>query len=103
MKIGPESLIPIGLFEHSEKRGLLRRRKREPLPAAIQARVLLSGAIEERETRRNTVSSAEFLKLRTRTYGATFDILASPNEVPDDVSPGWVVQVEAWMVGTIDV
>jgi hypothetical protein len=87
VQLGPQSVIPTGLFDVEDRQS-----------GTDRARNLLTGVVEERHTLRNTLTDRSFIRLRARSC-ATFDVVAAPGDVPPDQRPGSVVQAVCWMVG----
>lgn len=98
-RLGPQSLIPSGLFVPEEKRSFLRRRRPETGP---RAQAIITGIVETAETLRNESSGGEFQHARVATYGPTLDVVISSQDVPTALAPGNVVQGTFWLIGRLD-
>jgi hypothetical protein len=95
-RFAAESLIPTGLFAPEEpRRRFLRRRSARP----PEAQVLMTGVVEAVELRRNALAGRPFVWLAVRTFGATYEVVASADA--EHPARGNVIQGGYWVVSTL--
>jgi hypothetical protein len=98
-RFASRSFVPSGLFsaETPKRRFFGRRREAPPTAHAI-----LTGVVREGRVRRNSVTGHEFSWARVETYGGVYDLVASPEDVPDGFEEGSVVQGTFWLIGRLE-
>ncbi len=89
-RLAAESLIPSGLFGPDG-----------PPEGGETAHALITGRVEQAETRTNQATRRPFRVVRVRTYGATFDLVAAEEDLTAAPARGSILQGTFWLVGRI--
>lgn len=86
--MGPECLIPSGLFPGDDVPGLRPR-----------ALVILSGRVISSEVRTNGAAQGRFLHALVQTYAGTVDVVAPSHVAPRGLRAGRIISGSFWVVG----
>ncbi|MCI0342200.1 MAG: hypothetical protein L0216_13825 [Planctomycetales bacterium] len=89
-RLAAESFIPSGLFGPDG-----------PPEGGESAHALVTGRVEEAETRTNEATRRPFCVVRVRTYGLSLDLVASCEDLPEPPQRGSILQGALWLVGRI--
>jgi len=90
----PESLVPVGLFARAYNLPW----KPEDRP---KEEAQFSGIVLESECLTNPATGREFRHVLVRCLGGTFDVVADPEIVVGEPSPGAIVHTHAWLSGRL--
>ncbi len=83
-----QSFVPLGLFT-------------EDADSSPDATALITGIIQEIESRKNQLSGQPFMVARLQSLGLEIDLLLDPLEMPESPKVGAVIQCQAWLSGQI--
>ncbi|HYO57226.1 hypothetical protein [Archangium sp.] len=89
VKFTTESLMPSGLFP-------LDGTERPPAAEAF-----ITGRVLEAGLRENLATGETFQHAIVQTYGGSYDVLASPQELAAPLEPGNIIQGDFWLVGRV--
>lgn len=59
----------------------------------------MTGIVVNSQVRQNWETRRNFWLGRVNTLGAQYEIVATPQQIPPQLQPGWVVRCTCWMVG----